>query len=75
MNGCRKGEAIFTNDGANCGLDELRNILKDRPEFSHLIDLETYWSYEELNELINEYCEEFAIKHNIAEMLCDDDEA
>jgi hypothetical protein len=67
MNGNKKGQAIFTNDGANVGLKELRNILKDRPEFQHLIDLDTYWSYEELDELINEFCAEFAEENSIAD--------
>jgi hypothetical protein len=75
MNGNHKGEAIYNNDGANIGLRECRNILKERPEFAHLIDLNTYWSYEELDELINEFCRLFAEQHKIAEMLTADEEA
>ena len=65
MNGDRIGEAVFTNDGANCGLKELRDILKEIPEFQSLIDFDTYWSYEKLDELINEFCRNFAEENNI----------
>ena len=65
MNGDHKGEAVFTNDGANCGLKELRDILKEIPEFQTLVDLDTYWSYEELDELINEFCRKFAEENSI----------
>jgi len=66
MNGNRRGEAVFTNDGANCGLRELRDTLKNREEFQHLIDNDTYWSFEALDDLINEFCREYAEENNIA---------
>ena len=72
MNGDRKG-AIFNNDGANCGLSEARDILKEREEFAHLIDLETYWSYEELDQLISDFCEQFAEQHKIADQFDNDE--
>lgn len=64
--GGRKGEAVFTNAGADGGLKELRAILEDIPNFKVLIDSETYWSYESLDELINEFCSQFAEENNIA---------
>lgn len=74
MNGAHKNKAIFTNDGANEGLLEFRNILKDREEFKILIDLNTYWSYSDLDDLINEFCEEFAEEHEIESILYEKEE-
>lgn len=73
MNGAKKGEAIFTNPGANDGLKKCRDILKERPEFSHLIDLDTYWSYEELDQLISDFCKQFAEQHKIADQFDNDE--
>jgi len=65
MNGDHRGEAIFDNDGADDGLEELREILQNRAEFQHLIDETTFHSHLELDELIYEFCEEFGEKHNL----------
>lgn len=65
MNGAHKGVATFTNDGADCGLRELREILEEKEEFQHLIDKTTYWKYCELDEFIKEFCKFFAEKNNI----------
>ncbi len=74
MNGDKKGQAIFDNEGANCGLRECRDILKDKPEFAALVDLDTYWSYEDLDELINEFCRKFAVEHEISQNFETDDD-
>ena len=55
MNGNKKGTACFKNDGANEGLDELRDILSDVAEFKHLIDETTYHSHLELEEFIDSF--------------------
>ena len=74
MNGDRKGEAVFDNAGADCGLIECRDILKNIPEFQSLVDLDTYCSYEDLDELIRVFCSNFAQEHNIDSYFEDEDE-
>lgn len=69
MNGDHMGEAIYTNDGANCGLIEARNILKDKDGFKNLVDLDTYWSYGELDDLIHEFCDYLIEKESIEQLL------
>ena len=60
MNGKYKGSAIFYNEGANCGIDELLEILKERDELKCLIETEEYWKYEYLKELINEFISKYS---------------
>jgi len=64
MNGDGKGIAVWTNDGANSGIDEFRDILIDRAEFQCLIDETTYWKYEALNEFINDFISDYANETN-----------
>lgn len=64
MNGRYKGSAIWTNAGANCGLDELKAILKKRKEFQALIDPTTYHSDLYLDELISAFIAEYDEKEN-----------
>lgn len=69
MNGDQQGIPIFTNPGANDGLLELRSILEDREEFRHLIDYTTFWEYEALDNLIHDFCEDFAEENKIADTI------
>ena len=65
MNGAGKGEPHWNNDGANCGLDNLSGILENDNRFNGLIAENEYWSNEYLQQLINDFCKDFAEKHNI----------
>ena len=67
MNGAGKGEPHWNNDGANDGLDMLFEILKNDDRFNALIAENEYWSNEYLNQLINDFCDDFAEKHNISD--------
>ena len=67
MNGDGEGAPHYDNDGANCGLDELFNILKNDDRFNPLIANEEYWENEYLEELIHDFCKDFAEKHKIAD--------
>ena len=62
MNGAHKGVPVWSNDGANCGLDDLLEILIDRKEFQSLIENTTYHKYEVLKEFINEFISDYAEK-------------
>ena len=64
MNGRYKGTAIWTNDGANEGLDDLFNIIKIRNGFKELIDPSTYHKNIYLEELINDFICEYDEKEN-----------
>ena len=66
-NGDFKGTAVFNNPGADSGLQELRDILAERREFKHLIDENTYHQFWELENFINEFCEDFAETHNLSD--------
>ena len=67
MNGEGKGAPHYDNDGANCGLDELFDILENDDRFSPLIASEEYWKNEYLEMLIHDFCKDFAKKHKIAD--------
>ena len=67
MNGKNKGEPHWNNDGANDGVDLLKNILSEDERFQRLIAEDEYWKNEYLNILINDFCEDFAEKNKIAD--------
>lgn len=69
MAGSRKGEAVWDNEGANSGIDDLKEMLKRDDRFNSLIAKDEYWEDEYLNDLINYFCSEFAKKHNIESMF------
>lgn len=60
MNNANKGTPVWTNDGANCGLDDLLEILIERKEFQALIDNVTYHKYEAIKEFINDFISDYA---------------
>ena len=62
MNGSHKGTPVWTNDGANSGLDDLLEILIERKEFQCLIDSTAYHKYEVLKEFINDFIADYAEK-------------
>ena len=64
MNGRHRGSAIWTNDGANEGLDDLNRILKNRDGFKDLIDPDTYHSDLYLDELINDFVRKYDERNN-----------
>lgn len=66
MNGSRKGEPHWSNPGADSGIDELKEILKDEERFQPLIAEDEYWCNEYLNDFINDFCADYAKKHDIA---------
>lgn len=66
MNGGRKGEPVWNNPGADDGLAELRELLSKDERFQPLIASEEFWMYEYLEELINNFCEQYAEIHNVA---------
>ena len=69
------GTAKFNNDGANCGLDQLCDILSERAEFKCLIDEESYYQDADLVEFIHDFCREYALDHKIADhFYVDEDE-
>lgn len=65
MNSYGKGEPCWTNSGANCGINELRDILIEREEFKNLIDEETYWSYHQIENLVNEFIHDIAERDDL----------
>ena len=65
MAGTNKGKAVWNNDGANEGIFLLREILINRPEFQGLIDNDTYWKYEAIDDLIYNFISDYAEKNNI----------
>jgi len=67
MNGGSKGEPHFNNDGANDGLDDLKEILKKDERFQPLIAKEEFWKNEFLRQIINDFCRSYAEKHKIAD--------
>jgi hypothetical protein len=74
MNGSGKGEPHWNNDGANSGIDELREILKKDERFNPLVALDEYWSNEYLNVFIDDFCADFAEKHGITDLFeCNED--
>jgi len=66
MNGGGKGEPHWSNSGADSGIDELKEILKGDERFQPLIAEDEYWCNEYLNDLINDFCVDYAEKHDIA---------
>lgn len=75
MNGGGKGEPHWNNDGANSGLDELKEILRTDDRFNALVAENEYWENEYLNNFINDFCEYFAEKNKIADYFeCNDEE-
>jgi hypothetical protein len=77
MNGNERGTPIFDNPGADDGLRDLRDILKERAEFQHLIHRDTVWyvcDYEPVDELIREFCEEYAEANKIADIIKEETE-
>ena len=73
MNGDDKGTPCFNNDGANNGLTELKEILKKDERFQPLVASEEYWKNEYVNEIINDFCIEFAKQNNIASYFINED--
>ena len=67
MNGAGKGEPHYNNDGANSGLDELKDILKIDDRFNSLIAENEHWENEYLDQLIHDFCNDYAKKHGIAD--------
>ena len=67
MNGESRGEANYDNPGADSGLDELKEILKNDERFQQLIAEEEYWKYEFLEKLISDFCVDFFEKNSIAD--------
>ena len=51
MNGGRKGQAVWNNEGADSGLDDLLEILKEWGPAKKFIEHEECWKYEYLKEL------------------------
>jgi len=64
MNGMDRGCAIWTNSGANSGLDEIKAILEKIDEFEVLVDHDTAHPYLYLDELINDFICEYDKKEN-----------
>lgn len=74
INGNGKGEPHWNNEGANGGLDELREILKNDDRFNALIAKNECWENEYLNAFISDFCADFAERHKIANMFeCNDE--
>jgi hypothetical protein len=74
MNGGGKGEPHWNNEGANDGLDKLKDILTADDRFNALIAEDEYWSDEYLNTFINDFCDDFAEKHDISDYFeCNSD--
>jgi hypothetical protein len=69
MNGDGRGKAHWDNDGANCGIDELKEILKKDNRFNSLIAKDEYWDEEYLKEIVDDFCAEYSKKHNIEDMF------
>ncbi len=72
MAGNRKGEAIWNNDGANSGVQELRDLIANDPRFAPLYAEDEYWSYEYVDGMVALFCDAFAERNNIESMLAED---
>lgn len=66
MNGGGKGEPHWNNAGADSGLDDLLEILKKDERFQPLIAKDEYWKNEYLRQIIQDFCAEYAERHEIA---------
>lgn len=73
MNGAGKGKPHWNNDGADSGVDELRDLLAADARFQPLIAEDEYWSNEWLNALVQDFCAEFAEKNSIAEYFANEE--
>lgn len=74
MNGNKKGQAIWNNDGADSGVKVLRDLIANDPRFSPLYAENEYWSYEYVNDMVALFCDEFAERNSIADMFSDESE-
>ncbi|HQZ60354.1 MAG TPA: hypothetical protein PLQ39_11815 [Acinetobacter sp.] len=73
MAGNHKGEACWNNDGANSGVEVLRDLIANDPRFCQLYAEDEYWSYEYVNDMVALFCESFAERNNIEDMLAEEE--
>ena len=74
MNGNKKGQAIWNNDGADSGVKVLRDLIANDSRFSPLYAEDEYWSFEYVDETVALFCDEFAERNSIADMFSDEAE-
>lgn len=72
MNGDKKGQAVWNNDGANIGVEVLRDLIANDPRFCPLYAEDKYWSYEYVNDMVALFCDAFAERNNIESMLAEE---
>ncbi len=74
MNGDKKGQAVWNNEGADSGLKDLRDLIANDPRFAPLYAEDEYWSYKYVDDMVALFCDAFAEENDIKSMIQEDED-